>query len=525
MASGIIVWPNTTAYLKSSGDGGIQWSSDGENWTIILMFPVTIENINPNNGIATIHIVGNLTITNSNMYFIIASSNITFGSKELNSDGTKPTIVIQGLESYGGLIQNGTSDNNGYDNIVVCNLNVDAFDGEYPSILEPGSGWVGCSYFGKGASNNSILNCWSNGDVPTNGGGIIGSYAMTGGENSTIRGCSNVGSILGESAGGILGAYSGSGDGTMVIEDCFSNGEIWGSGGGILGAYGGGTIAITRCFSSGSIYENAGGIVGFINSESTYSITVTGCYSIGMVMTPSGDPSTTGGGIFGNGHNYQSSLSNCYCLSGYVYAGGMDLSGLIHCYEPNGEWNTSDAKTKLLGAPISDNVGTIWVEIGVDDPFELNHFGTTPYSQLVVDESNALVKSISITMGSDQMSSPGILDGTYELINTSSVITDNFTIIVNNGVLLSSETLEAGDYILTIRQINTTHYSITQVYVNVPSDGIINQSTLRSFLLGAEVGGTIIVSQIRLTEPLTSQMPVKQLTTNQITAMTLDAPS
>lgn len=444
----------TVIYIRQN-ESDIQFNSDLENaegWSN-LPLPCTVTNTNPTLGMLKILFTTNISVTNYYQYFICAAvgegtgNNIQFGSESLNTDGSRPIITINILDSelsYAGFIHNGDEFNNGFNNVFVFNLKMVITDG----ILSDGGGWVCARYFGYNASNNIVINCTSNGLISPNGGGIMGEYAGYNGELYII-GCSSTGNI-GQDGGGICGSNSGN-NSIFECVSCWSEGNISDRGGGILGAnainntyiayvqncYSLGTIGdddsdseslggaggilganacisadseseseyivISNCYSAGSINKNSGGIIG-MNYQGP--ITIYNCYSTGPINSIFG-----GGGICGNYGDFEGTLrvTNCYVSSstnaqnGYIISTSDTVNGellegnivLSNNYsEASNEetgWNSENANTVLLGNPGSNKVGSVWCEVFNGEPYLLKLMGHTPFSRQIITINNMKV--------------------------------------------------------------------------------------------------------------------------------------
>ena len=139
------------------------------------------------------------------------------------------------------------------------------------------------------------------------------------------------GSTLGIYGGWIGQEYFGRNisSGTISVTNCYSTGVISNSGGGIFG-YGagqyssGGTITATNCYTIGTINISAGGIFGFNTGQSSSGGTIKSinCYSTGNI-------NSFAGGIFGQFTGQSSSggsvtSSNCYSTGSIgTSAGGI----------------------------------------------------------------------------------------------------------------------------------------------------------------------------------------------------------
>ncbi len=263
-----------------------------------------------------------VTLTNSQNYFIINGSYVTF-------EGNNKTITVSGISFYKGLIKNGfyelvrtydpnnmfsrptetINSTNGFNNLTVQNLGVLAVN----SDVAAGQGWIGQSSFALNASNNLIINCYSNGPLRQSSGGILGEKSY-----GSVNKSYSTGAHIGGYAGGIFG-----GEGHGTAENCFSIATSFGNrGGGIFGGEASNATA-TNCYSLGTINENCGGIFGGFTSNCT----ATNCYSTGAV-------GTNAGGIFG-GNSSSVTATNCYIA--------------------NNAWVSNDANTALTGED-----GTVW---------------------------------------------------------------------------------------------------------------------------------------------------------------------
>ena len=216
----------------------IKYSIDNTIWNDITIWPVNITNTNTNYYLTIIFntdIEFNTAIGNTNGYFILNSDNIIF-------DGNDKRILIQGILNYPGLINNGYGSNNGYSNITIKNLVVDKVD----ATLSRLNGWIGQQYFAKNITHGiiNIINCSTNGDIPSNSGGILGSFSFYNSNDCILNviKCSSSGNI-GETGsyynyGGIFGSNLGTGSYNIKIIalSCYSTGDIIGINcGGIYG--------------------------------------------------------------------------------------------------------------------------------------------------------------------------------------------------------------------------------------------------------------------------------------------------
>ena len=499
----------TSVYIQYL-EGTLQYRYNNTDWSI-LSLPVFIQNTTPDDGgVFTVEFLSDITLTDSFNYFICISDNIQFGSSSLNTDGSRPIITVTASD-YEGLVQNGTSFADGFINIRICNLVIDGTGGSQ----QIGAGWFGKQYFGKGSSENYIINCSSSGDIY--GGGIVGDYA----ENITIIGCSSSGKIKHFLRGGIVGQYAKS----ITVNSCWSTGDIeadeTGDGcGGIVGAYI--EIAnITNCYSTGNIAgNNAGGIIG-ANSGSI-SVTISNCYSTGIIT--GGNAGGICASLFPSNPDipiiFIVSISNCYstgnstsvtsgCICGTINTGinGSIILTITNCYTSGtvtggkgfiignetvitgnlpglpityslvnnyceagslggspGNWINSHANTVLQNPPgASYSSSSIWLtRYGTDNPYELFNMGYNPYSttNITFTPSASLIRTSSATVTVGNSTNPAIkTSGPYYTFLED--YTTPFGININNatGVISTSSSTPPNTYTLYV--YNTGSYNIT----------------------------------------------------------------
>jgi hypothetical protein len=523
-AIGIYGPGGTSVYIRDVGSG-IEYllSNDPNpnNWNPIPVLPCPIGNTTANSSsdIFTVEFISDITITSDAEFFICVSEYIQFGVKTLNNDGTRPQITISGPQDYPGLIQNGTSSDPGNSNINVFNLEILSIG---PTTLALGAGWLCQSNFSRSATDNYIINCYSDGAITGQFcGGIVGSNAASNGGNLTIIGCSSSGVISGEQSGGIVGYNSGVTGASVIIQSCWSTGLIsatidpnsGGCGGivgsnsqnttvtncyttgniaginagGIVGANPGNTgvsllpIVIDNCYSFGNITGgNSGGICGSLNPNNT--VQITNCYSIGNVV------SVDASGIFAGaicGVNSGSVLiTNCYAVGtvteskGYIIAGSSDISftstdvNIVDCYSeagsPDGNgggvWRDVKANTVLIDTP-SGGYPSTWTTNGINLPYNLFNMGYTPYSITNISGINLIrTSSSTITVGNSTNSAIKTTGPYYAFLED--YITP-FQIDIDNasGVISTTLSTPVGTYTLYI--YNTGSYNITTYTLTV----------------------------------------------------------
>ncbi len=487
----------TNIYVRDNA-GTIEYSFNQTDWYDIPSWPCNVVNTDTSAGVLTVVFTTDITLDDSSNYFICDSSHIQFGTTTLNTDGTRPIITIDGVTGYPGLIKNGEDGSNGYSNIYVYNLEVDAANGS--TLIENdgmniAGGWIGQSYFGYNSLNNYIINCSSSGNISTKAGGILGQYAGRRNDEATaltIIGCSSSGTI-GGSAGGIIGSDAAYNGGTVTCLSCWSAGTIGTNGGGILGESAGantGILTVTNCYSEGYINAGAGGICGALSTAaiancystgeidlqaggicggSATNTNITNCYSTGAIGNQAG-------GICGLGPT-NVTISNCYTTGtvtggqGYIIGGSATVPA--SCFsEANsgtpGSWITDNTTNILTGVPASQpGVGTTWISTETDIPFELTNMGYTPYSTTNI-AANTLVRVGTASVNVGRSTSAGIKTGSYQIIAKSGGNSGSYgtiTIDASTGAISTTSSTAPGTYVLFI--YSTGSYNVTQYTLTV----------------------------------------------------------
>lgn len=494
----------TISFVYESGSGLFYKINSGDLQTVSL--PITIENTNTSYALKVLFET-DITIDSDILYLICGSSNIQFGSPSLKSDGTRPVLTVDSVSGYPGFIRNGTSSSDGNADISIYNLTIS----NSGSTLANGAGWIAQEYFGKSAINNFIINCTSSGDIPLNGGGIVGQYAAykgTASSSLTILGCSSTGDI-GTSAGGIAGKFAGT-NGTpanvnVSIQQCFSEGAIGQSAGGIVGesagnvtctkCYSTGAIGnaaggifgrfggagadnealADKCYSTGSIGVGAGGIFGRESGTTTGLATATNCYTTGSIDSTA----TTGraGGIFGREYANQT-VTNCYVSGtaaaprGYILADSTDQPSTTYSEAKNGGtgWSDTNANSVLQGFPVS-GVGATWAATGINSAYELATFGPTPYQRQTIS-GTSLVQTYSQTVAPGSSSvealNPDASGNSFTILKRTGGDAGSYskiTINAQTGQISTAFDTVVGIYTLTVRSIGS--YFITSFTLTV----------------------------------------------------------
>lgn len=489
--------------------GVVQYKINNEDWTSVS-FPAVVENtaVNKSTDILKLIFTTDFDVISSSMYFICGSDGIQFGDASLKEDGTRPVITIVGVTNHPGLIKNGDDSTNGQDSIYAFNLDVRS-DG---STLLPGCGWIGHVYFANGAVGNYIVNCSSNGAIPQDSGGMVGSYAGNGAGQLTIIGCSSSGAI-GLNAGGIVGTECGN----VTCDSCWSTGAIGENAGGIVGRFAllGSTIQISNCYSTGAIGTNAGGICG---AESDTIVTITACYSTGTIINLGGgiigykaqgtitncystgtiDGEDAAGGICGF-DPVNVTISHCYACGANNYSSGNIIGGSVsipaNCFWENG-WSNANASSYLQGVA---TVGTTWVYTGMNSPYELRQMGYTPYvvNNILTNPQPSLNRVYIVALAAGTTTGPAIVSGkSYTILEKTGGNPGSYASITINsttGVISTTSSASPATYTLYIR--NTGSYNITEVSFNVYSEGPVPCLTEDTLVLTPS--GYVNVSELK----------------------------
>lgn len=498
-------------YLSQSAPGStVSYKINDGSFQSIGTWPVTLVNSDLSlSGYIKVNFETDITFNaglgGTNCYFICGSTYIQIGNDQLNTNGTRTKITIDGIVNYPGLVKNGDSNTNGKNYITIKNIGVEVANG---STLVNGGGWIGQIYFSKRISNNSFVNCYSTGNISEAGGGIVGSYAGSYVGQITIYNCYSTGAI-GLNAGGICGTYSGSSSGYIFVQSCFSTGNIGQYAGGIFGAntaFSDGNAISIYCYSTGDIVGSAaGGIYGIYVAESAGSCNTMSCYSTGNIVgngsggifggyaifdTSDGRCSATNcfslgiisglnaGGIYGQYTNFNISFdasataTNCFMKSTGSIFGSSSRGTTTNCGSGNGSWTDSVVNTFLTGTPPSfTNIDLTWVRTdGPNTPYKLLNMGYSPYSRSLVTTFKE-----SVTTGSS--SSSALVSGhTFKIVtidgNDPSTYT-GITIDENTGAITIAATVFPATYIIMVYDyINP--YAISELELVVtPSGNVI----------------------------------------------------
>jgi hypothetical protein len=492
-----------TIYIQQlSSTSNLEYSNNNIDWTEIVNYPISITNINPLlTNILTVkfnsNIIFNNTIADINGYFIISSDYITF-------DGINNIVIIDNITNYLGLLQNGTSSSTistpSYKNILIKNIGIITKNN---STLIDGGGWICQKYFCAYLTVQSnlitgvisIYNCYSNGLISNNSGGIIGSNLgynakIVRGNNGYINAynCYSTGNIL-NNGGGIYGSNAGISSINLKITAsyCYSTGNITQSAGGIYGNNLGNTsndisILTYKCYTIGNIGNYAGGIFGqdtLINAIKTTSIIfrIIFCYTIGSIATD-------GGGIYGY-NSYSNIINLTTPVEYYICVGGSSNITPNPIQQAN-IWYDSNANLT-----ISDNTATSSPPNPV--PKRLPYMPPyTPPIQMWINY-NPNTSSWLLSTFNNQIYNPNTQTlytggtSTSGLFISNSYITYNYSIITvnnlytipseieinnENGILTFLNTLKNGIYTIQVLVGGISNniyygYNINQYSINV----------------------------------------------------------
>ncbi len=446
-----------TVYLSQIGSTMYYRVNDGELFEI-TSFPVTITNTNasdPTEYILPVRFTTDLTVTTADQYFQLSTDGIELGSKTVKSDGTKYTITVDGVTDYPGFIH---SQNNSY--TYVYNLHVRAINGStLYSVAGTAAGWVGQWSYGTGGGVNYITACSSDGPITDFCGGIVGSDAGVGG-GLYIIGCTSSGTIA-PSGGGIAGRYAGGNGGTIDIRRCSSTGTIGANAGGIVGvsAGEGGNCEVSRSFSTGTIAAYGGGIFGS-SAGADGEASAIKCYSRGTI-------GEDGGGIYGPdaGNGTGEAVANSCYSSGTFVTSNTGIFGnpdgttfTVDCYAANGTWVDANAGLDTT----SD-----YISVGINQPYELRNFGSTPYSLETVTGPSTLNTEYYQTIPAGTGSIAGVLSGVgpYSLVRSDKEIF--YTLNSTTGVITPARDTPIDVYSLIVRAGSATQYSMTSFVLTV----------------------------------------------------------
>ena len=459
------------------------------------VWPITI---NGGGNFVKVTITGDATLSSNDCYFIIANDIVL-----IEGGGHTLTLDVN-VTNYPGLVQNGVTAFQGYNNITIQNINVDGS----AAILADNAGWIGWNNYSiSGGLNgdNSIINCSSKGDISNGGGGIVGFQAAAYEGILKLTNCSSSGKISGTASGGIVGWNGGWSNGYIQISGCYSLGEISGDySGGITGQYYGYNsdkyFLIQNCYSTGNITSSgAGGICGGnvgLNDDngsgSVPAIAIQNCYACGSIS------SEESGGILGGGQenvSYTStptvSLTNCYSLYGSLIGSTLpilDSVTLTNTYEAMGSWSDTTADSKLTGEPSGINpVGTTWTSLCVNTAYLLTgnpitnsnsldkrYLETNQVWPITIQGGGTLDTTVVVTIASDATLSS---NDCYFIIGSEYVTIDGggYTLTVDTnatsyrGLVQNGTTNSPGNSNLTVQNITVDGSAAT---MNVTSGWI-----------------------------------------------------
>jgi hypothetical protein len=231
-------------------------------------------------------------------------------------------------------------------------------------VQSNGGGICGQEAGAYGGGKCIINNCYFNGEIGTDAGGICGSFAGQSSGICIINYCESHGNIA-STGGGICGSFAGQSNGNCTINNCYSTGKIGNESGGICGKNAGlnGKFIINNSYSIGSIGQYAGGIcgknAGSTDDETLYAVsTVNNCYSTGSI-------GEYGGGIYGDcaGNNGNCIVNNCFSTgdissnAGGIFGANSANSGICFVNNSYSCGNISNNAGGIFG----NNTGIVYV--------------------------------------------------------------------------------------------------------------------------------------------------------------------
>ena len=268
----------------------------------------------------------NINISNK-LLFIIQAPNVTI-------DGNNVVLNLMNKNNYEGIVENGTSNTIGYDNVIIKNLHLNYVNDFFVNV---GSGnGLG---FNEEQSENLLSN---NSDEFDGGGGVCKKYFANGSKKNIISDCFVYKTKYFKYGGGIVGKYGGCNGGELLIMNCvvsgilkieyFSNDNInTGGMGGICGAYLGnneGNVLVYNCTNYSSILnEYCGGIVGPYTANFNSNILIFSCNNFGVFENYNNN-----GGIVGPYSVTNQSTLFVVCCFSYTfdkYPSESNFGGLI----------------------------------------------------------------------------------------------------------------------------------------------------------------------------------------------------
>lgn len=405
----------------------IHYSINGEISQDINSWPVTFINTNSPESflIVSFDTSGIVLDIDTNQFFIC-------GSKYIKFEGNYNSIII-GIDNYPGLIQNGTSNKNGYSHILIQNIGIITSNNDFINLISKG-GWIGQSYFGKGIGFEitcKFINCYSTGNIGSNTNGLCGGICGYASSSISFEKCHSSG-IITSGSGGIASRENTA----SVLTNCYSTGDINNGSSGIFPCNN--TFSsIQNCFSTGNINNNSAGISAnggngvfgnISNSYSTGNISntsggivyngvndINNCYSVGIIDKTSGGICTPG--------LYAQAVINSYWNGTNDNKGAGTTGKLTNCYGYESTWSDTIANSLLTGTD-----GSIWVDVNLKSsniPYLLASFNSQLYNP-----------NQDSTNNSQYISNQGIIPNTnYSVISVNDTYSTNPSINIIDGKL------------------------------------------------------------------------------------------
>ena len=133
---------------------------------------------------------------------------------------------------------------------------------------------------------------------------------------------------------------------------------------------------------------------------------------------------------------------------------------------------TVSTKAKLKNVESGSIVGTVWVKVGTNVPYELNNMGYTPYTIDIINSSSELIQTYSQTVqagqSSDEALNPDASGNSFTIFQKSGGDSGSYSTItmsVQNGSISTTTATVAGTYTITLRSVGSYNYTTFQLTV------------------------------------------------------------
>lgn len=247
--------------IQENFSDDLEFLSIDKKWVDSQNWPVNLSNY----GVYNFKLAENIEFDSNDKYFTFNRGK----SKDTNFNGNGFKIIIKNVDKYQGLFRVGLE--NYFFNLDIVNLGLIS----EKSLLTTSRGWI-IGYPPKASLKIKIISCYSVGEVPEFGGGIVGGGAGIG-SLLMIENCYNKCHRINRFGGGIIGAGTGNGkyegrDQEAIISNCYSNSKIIGDkAGGIIGYNSNGvTTKVKNCYSTGKVEKNGDLITTSAENKNKY---------------------------------------------------------------------------------------------------------------------------------------------------------------------------------------------------------------------------------------------------------------